>query len=167
MTSFFATPRRRLAAGALALGFACAGALAQEARQKVVLNADPLFSFGSAELSPASRAALDEFVRGVELMSTGPIRLVGHADRLGSEARNQILSEERADAVKAYLVGRGIGETRMRVESRGSAQPATQADACGGRGSAGTIACLQPDRRVAVEAAGTRLLELSHAPETP
>jgi len=167
MTSLFATPRRGLAAGALALGFACSGALAEEARQKVVLNADPLFSFGSAELGPAGRAALDDFVRGVEVMITGPIRLVGHADRLGSEARNQVLSQERADAVKAYLVSRGIGETRMRVESKGSAQPATQAHACGGRSSERTIACLQPDRRVAVETAGTRLLKLSHAPETP
>lgn len=167
MTSVFATSRRGLGAGALALGFACSGALAQEARQKVVLNADPLFSFGSAQLSPASRAALDDFVRALELMSTGPIRLVGHADRLGSEARNQILSEERADAVKAYLVGRGIGETRMRVESKGSAQPATQAQACGSGSSASTIACLQPNRRVAVEAAGTRPLKLSHAPQTP
>lgn len=175
MRSVFATPRRGLAAGALALGLACSVsvALAQDARdagsaaqsplrQKVVLNADPLFSFGSAQLSPASRAALDDFVRAFELMSAGPIRLVGHADRLGSEARNQILSEERADAVKAYLVGRGIGETRMRVESKGSAQPATQAETCGSGSSARTIACLQPDRRVAVETAGTRILKLSH-----
>jgi OmpA-OmpF porin, OOP family len=176
MTRPFATPRRGLAAGALALGFACSGALAQEVRdaagaaqprQKVVLNADALFSFGSAQLGPASRAALDDFAHALELMSAGPIRLVGHADRLGSEARNQILSEERAAAVKAYLVGRGIGETRMRVTSKGSAQPATQAQACGSGGSARMIACLQPDRRVAVEAAGTRPLALSHAPETP
>src|SRR3990167_8347964 len=53
MTSIFATPLRGLAAGALALGFACSGALAQEPRQKVVLNADALFSFGSAQLGPA------------------------------------------------------------------------------------------------------------------
>ncbi|TAK85184.1 MAG: OmpA family protein [Betaproteobacteria bacterium] len=173
MRSVFATPLRGLAAGALALGLACSVALAQDARdaasaarspprQKVVLNADPLFSFGSAQLSPASRAALDDFVRASELMSAGPIRLVGHADRLGSEARNQILSEERADAVKAYLVSRGIEETRIRVESKGNTQPATQAEACGSGSSARTIACLQPDRRVAVEVAGTRILKLSN-----
>lgn len=174
MTSLIDTARRGLAAaGALALGFACTEVGAQQGwnaasaaqplpRQKVVLNADPLFSFGSAKLRPASRLALDDFARGVNVMSTGPIRLVGHADRLGSEARNQILSEERADAVKAYLVSRGIEETRIRVASKGSTQPATKAGACAGRRSARTIACLQPDRRVAVEAAGTRILELSH-----
>jgi OOP family OmpA-OmpF porin len=144
---------------ALALGCACAAAIAEpQPRQKLVLNAEPQFSYGSAELRPAGRTALDDFARGVEVMTTGPIRLVGHADRLGSEARNQILSEERADAVKAYLVSRGIEETRMRVESKGSTQPATQAGACGGAGRAMTIACLQPDRRVAVEVAGTRIL---------
>ena len=41
----------------------------------------------------------------------------------------------------------------MRVESKGSTQPATRAGACGGAGRAMTIACLQPDRRVEVEAA--------------
>jgi OmpA-OmpF porin, OOP family len=157
MIRAISTYARGFAAG-IALG-ACAGASAEpQPRQKLVLNADPLFSYGSAELRPASRTALDDFARSVEVMITGPIRLVGHADRLGSAARNQILSEERADAVKAYLVSRGIGETRMRVESKGSTQPATQAGACGGRSSATTIACLQPDRRVAVEVAGTRIL---------
>ena len=146
-------------AAAVALACACLAASAEpQPRQKLVLNAEPLFSYGSAELRAASRMALDEFARDVEVMTTGPIRLVGHADRLGSKTRNQILSEERADAVKAYLVSRGIGETRMRVESKGSTQPATHAGACGGDRSAMTIACLQPDRRVAVEVAGTRLL---------
>jgi OmpA-OmpF porin, OOP family len=158
MTRSASTRARGFAAG-VALGCACAAAIAEtQPRQKLVLNADPLFSYGSAELGPASRAALDDFARSVEVMATGPIRLVGHADRLGSEARNQILSEERADAVKAYLVSRGIEQTRMRVESKGSTQPATQAGACDGASSAMTIACLQPDRRVAVEVAGTRIL---------
>jgi len=58
----------------------------------------------------------------------------------------------------AIALGRGIEETRMRVESKGSTQPATQAGACGGAGRAMTIACLQPDRRVAVEVAGTRIV---------
>lgn len=180
MTGFITNGRRGLAAaGALALGLASAQVGAQQGweasavqslpQQKVVLNADPLFSFGSAKLSSAGRLALDDFARGVEVMSTGPIRLVGHADRLGSEARNQILSEERADAVKAYLVSRGIGETRIRVESKGDTQPATKAGACGARSSARTIACLQPDRRVGVEVAGTRILNLSNlqAKEAP
>lgn len=160
MTSSFAV--------ALALGFTCAGAAAQSVpQQKIVLSADPLFSYGSAELRPASRAALDDFTRALDAMSGGPVRLVGHADRLGSEARNQILSEERADAVKAYLVSRGIGGTRIRVESKGSEQPATDAGACRGRRSATTIACLQPDRRVAVEAAGTRVLQLTEIQAKP
>jgi OOP family OmpA-OmpF porin len=84
------------------------------------------------------------------------IRAVGHADRLGSEAYNQILSEDRAEAVKAYLVGKGIEPDRVRTEGRGATQPATKPGECAGGRSEKLIACLQPDRRVGIETAGTR-----------
>jgi OOP family OmpA-OmpF porin len=47
------------------------------------------------------------------------IMAVGHADRLGSDSYNQRLSEQRVDAVKAYLVGLGIASNRMHTEGRG------------------------------------------------
>ena len=66
-------------------------------------------------------------------MSTGPIRLVGHADRLGSDARSQILSEERADAVKAYLVSRGINANRFTTVSYGEERPIADNATAAGR----------------------------------
>jgi len=152
---------RRLSSLALALALALPWAVYAQDRgiQKIVLDADARFAFGKTALHPASRAALDEFAVRLESITPGTIRLVGHADRLGSEAENQVLSEERADAVKTYLVGKGIEAHRLSTEGRGDTQPMTKAGTCGGGRSAKLIACLQPDRRVAVEVAGTRSIE--------
>lgn len=124
--------------------------------EKVTLDAGALFNFDTHELRPEGRVALDAFIVRLQGASLGTIRAIGHADRLGSEAYNQILSEDRAEAVKAYLVGRGIGPERVRAEGRGAAHPVTRPGACAGAISAKVIACLQPDRRVAIEVAGTR-----------
>jgi len=123
---------------------------------KVTLDAGVLFEFDTTELRPEGRAALDDFVGSLEGATLGMIRAVGHADRLGSEAYNQILSEDRADAVKAYLVGKGFESHRVHSEGRGAAQPVTKDGECVGGRSSKVIACLQPDRRVGIEVAGTR-----------
>jgi len=124
--------------------------------EKVTLDAGALFDFDTHDLRPEGRAALDDFVNGLKGATLGMIRAVGHADRLGSEAYNQILSEDRAGAVKAYLVGKGITPARVRAEGRGATQPVTKPGECAGDKSAEVITCLQPDRRVGIEVAGTR-----------
>lgn len=124
--------------------------------EKIWLDAGALFDFDTHELRPEGRAALDDFVGRLKGATLGMIRAVGHADRLGSEAYNQILSEDRAEAVKAYLVSKGIDPARMHAEGRGATQPVTSRGECAGGKSAQVIACLQPDRRVGIEVAGTR-----------
>lgn len=124
--------------------------------EKVMLDADVLFDYDTSELRPEGRAALDDFIDSLKGATLGKIRAVGHADRLGSEAYNQILSEDRAEAVKAYLAGNGIELRRIHAEGRGAAQPVTKRGECAEGKSAKVIACLQPDRRVGVEVAGTR-----------
>ncbi len=152
-----------LAAAACALGLACTAPLAQPAPaiEKIALESSTLFDFDAHRLRPEGRALLDAFVVRLHGATLGVIRVVGHADRLGSEAYNQILSEERAEAIKAYLIGSGIRPERVRAEGRGAAHPVTKPGECAGARSAQLIACLQPDRRVAVEVAGTRNLTLS------
>ena len=61
------------------------------------------------------------------------------------------------EAVKTYLVGKGIEANRIRAEGKGETQPVTKAGECDGSASAQVIACLQPDRRVEVEVVGTRI----------
>lgn len=153
----------RAAACALALGFACGAPFAQslpdESRldiEKVTLDAGALFDFDTYGLRPEGRAALDDFVGRLKGATLGMIRTVGHADRLGSDAYNQILSEDRAEAVKAYLVSKGIEPVRVHAEGRGATQPVTKLGECAGGKSAKVIACLQRDRRVGIEVAGTR-----------
>ncbi len=128
----------------------------ESAIEKIALDAGALFDFDAYTLSPQSRAALDEFVGRLKGATLGMIRAIGHADRLESEGYNQNLSADRAEAVKAYLVSKGIEPGRVQAEGRGAAQPVTRLGECGGSKSAKVIACLQPDRRVAIEVAGTR-----------
>jgi outer membrane protein OmpA-like peptidoglycan-associated protein len=121
---------------ALALGLLSATVSAQSipAYEKVVLDANVLFDSERWSLRPASRDALDDFVLRMRGLESHTVRVVGFADRIGSEASNQILAEERASAVKAYLVMKGIAADRVRIS-----------------------ASLRPDRRVLVEISGTRI----------
>jgi OmpA-OmpF porin, OOP family len=125
--------------------------------ERVTLDADTLFDFDKAVLRPAGRAALDDFAGKIEGIDPEMIMAVGHTDRFGSEAYNQRLSEQRVAAVKTYLVSKGIEANRMHTEGRGETQPLTKTGECDGAKSAKVIACLQPDRRVEVEVAGTRI----------
>lgn len=136
---------------------ALVAAAAQPIREKVTLDADALFDFDKAVLRPEGRAALDAFVGKLQGAELGMITAVGHTDRLGYDSYNQKLSEERAAAVKAYLVGQGIEPNTVRSEGKGETQPVTKAGDCKGGQSAEVIRCLQPDRRVEVEVSGTRL----------
>lgn len=124
---------------------------------KVTLDADTLFDFDKAVLRPAGMQALDEFLEKVKGINPEVIIAVGHADRFGSEAYNQTLSEKRAAAVKNYMVNKGIDANRIHTEGKGETQPVTKADECKGAKSAKVIACLQPDRRVDIEVVGTRI----------
>ena len=124
--------------------------------EKVTLDADALFDFDKAVLRPAGRATLDDFVGKLKGINLEVITAVGHADRFGSEAYNQRLSEQRAAAVKTYLVSRGIESDRIQTEGKGEMQPITKSDECRGAKSTKVIACLQPDRRVNIEVIGSQ-----------
>lgn len=126
------------------------------AAQRVKLNADTLFDFNKAVLRPAGREALDDFVSKSKDINPEVITAVGHADRFGSDSYNQRLSEQRAAAVKTYLLSKGIEANRIQTEGKGETQPVTKAGDCLGAKSAKVIACLQPDRRVDIEIIGTR-----------
>ncbi len=124
---------------------------------KVTLDADTLFDFDKAVLRPAGKSALDEFLDKMKGIDPEVIIAVGHADRFGSDAYNQSLSERRAASVKTYLVSKGIDANRVHTEGKGEQQPVTKAGECTGAKSAKVIACLQPDRRVEIEVVGTQI----------
>ena len=96
--------------------------------EKVTLDAGALFDFDTHDLRPEGRAALDDFVNGLKGATLGMIQ----------------------------AVGKGITPARVRAEGRGATQPVTKPGECAGDKSAEVITCLQPDRRVGIEVAGTR-----------
>lgn len=114
-----------------------------------VLSADALFAFNRAELSPAGLHALDDLT--TELKGLGDtlrsVYITGYTDRLGDDAHNRALSQQRADAVKRYLVARGVPTERIVTEGLGEADPVKH---CTAGSRAQLIACLAPNRRVEV-----------------
>ena len=126
------------------------------AAARVKLNADTLFDFDKAVLRPAGKQALDDFYAKTRDIDPEVITAVGHADRFGTDAYNQKLSEKRAESVKAYLVSKGVEPNRVYTEGKGEKQPVTKPDQCKGPKSKKVVDCLQPDRRVEIEVIGTK-----------
>ena len=128
--------------------------------EKVTFAADALFDFDKATLRPDGRARLDDLVSKLAGVSLEVIIAVGYTDRIGSDAYNLKLSQKRAQAVKDYLVGKGIEPNRVYTEGKGEANPVKQCPDPAAKGEVRNqkqlIDCLQPNRRVEVEVVGTR-----------
>ncbi|MGH8727229.1 MAG: OmpA family protein [Burkholderiales bacterium] len=127
--------------------------------QKISFSADALFDFDKAILKPDAKSMLDELASTLRGAEYDVILAVGHADRIGSESYNKKLSLRRANAVKEYLVSKGIAENRIYVEGKGEAEPVTTPADCKGLRGNKLIQCLQPDRRVDVEVTGEKPAE--------
>lgn len=109
------------------------------------------FNFDSTKLTPEAQQQLDGVAR--KLAGAKDIKsadIVGFADRIGSSAYNQRLSQKRAETVKEYLAQRGYLNTRVAdVRGLGETKSVTNCDTSMPR--ANQIACLSADRRVEVE----------------
>jgi OOP family OmpA-OmpF porin len=125
---------------------------------RVSFAAESLYGFDRAELRPEGKVALDTFLREMQGSSFEFVVVEGHTDRLGSTAYNQKLSQERADAVKAYLVNSGgLNPAKVTAVGKSESMPVTKAEDCKGHAqTAKLVACLQADRRVEIEVSGTR-----------
>ncbi|TAK89982.1 MAG: OmpA family protein [Burkholderiaceae bacterium] len=124
--------------------------------QKVSFSADALFAFDKSELKPEGKVMLDDLAQQVKGATYESIVATGHADRIGSAAYNQDLSQRRANTVRDYLISKDVRANSISAEGKGESQPVTLAGDCKGPKNAALISCLQPDRRVDVEMQGTR-----------
>jgi OOP family OmpA-OmpF porin len=117
------------------------------AASKVTYAADAFFDFDKAVVKPAGKAKLDDLISKVKGINLEVIIAVGHTDSVGSDAYNQKLSVRRAEAVKAYLVSKGIEKNRIYTEGKGEKQPVASNKTAEGRAK---------NRRVEIEVVGTR-----------
>lgn len=114
---------------------------------KVTFAAETLFDFDKAVVKPEGRKRLDELVDSIASVNVDAIIAVGHTDSIGSDAYNLKLSMRRAEAVKAYLVSRGIAPDRVPIDGKGERQPVADNRTRDGRAK---------NRRVEIEVIGTR-----------
>jgi OmpA-OmpF porin, OOP family len=119
------------------------------------LASTELFEFNKAVLTPDARTKLDSEVVA-KLRDMKDVRFIivnGHADRLGSAQYNQKLSEKRAEAVRAYLVSKGVDASKLETLGFGKTLPVKSCPEQKNRKD--LIECLSPNRRVVVEVQGT------------
>jgi OOP family OmpA-OmpF porin len=115
--------------------------------EKVSFAAEALFDFDKAVVKSEGKAALDDLLNKLQGMNTEVMVTVGHTDSVGSDKYNQKLSMRRAEAVKAYIVSKGVDASRVYTEGKGESQPMADNKTAAGRAK---------NRRVTVEVVGTR-----------
>jgi OOP family OmpA-OmpF porin len=115
--------------------------------EKVTFAADAFFDFDKAVLKPEAQAKLADLVDKTKGINLEVVIAVGHTDAVGAGAYNQKLSVARAEAVKSFLVGKGIEKNRVYTEGKGSSNPVADNKTAEGRAK---------NRRVEVEVVGTR-----------
>lgn len=125
------------------------------ATKRFELSGDALFRFNGrtvADILPGGREQVAEIAAELRQADLTSVQVIGHTDRLGSDAYNQALSQQRALAVRSLLIDHGVPPTMISAIGAGESQPVQQCAA--DTPHATQIACLQPNRRVEIVAHG-------------
>lgn len=91
------------------------------------------FESGSANLTPLGLGILDDMANVLRSVGDKPVTITGHTDNVGNSDANLALSNERAKAVKQYLIGRNIDAARISVTGKGDLDPIASNDTEDGR----------------------------------
>lgn len=106
----------------------------EEARGVVItLSGSVLFASGKHELLPIAQSKLEEVVKALNEQGYKSILVEGHTDARGSDSANLILSERRAEAVRSFMVSRGIEASKISSQGIGEARPIASNDSADGR----------------------------------
>jgi OOP family OmpA-OmpF porin len=124
--------------------------------QKVTFSSQDLFDFNRAQIKPEGKEKLDRLADNLKGADVETIQAVGYTDRIGNKSYNQKLSEQRAEAVRNYLVSKGVPADRIQAVGKGEEDPVTSANQCQGMKLDELANCLQADRRVEVQVNATR-----------
>jgi OOP family OmpA-OmpF porin len=123
--------------------------------QKITLASKALFDFDKAILKPEGKAAIDSEIiaKLPQVQKLELVLVTGHTDRIGTQQYNQKLSERRADAVRDYLVSKGVPRDKIETLGMGKTQPVPGV-VCTMTNFRALVACLAPNRRAEVELKG-------------
>lgn len=110
---------------------------ASQAEQKIIddalKNRIIEFESGSVILAASGTKILDEMAVALNKVAGKKVKIIGHTDSSGSPAKNLILSQERAAAVKKYLTEKNVPTDYLTVEGLGSTQPVADNTTVDGR----------------------------------
>lgn len=90
---------------------------------RIELAADVLFDFDKATLQPKAEATLTKAAEFIRERGARAVRIEGHTDSKGNDAYNQKLSERRAESVRAWFAGHGLGDLSFSTRGFGETQP--------------------------------------------
>ncbi len=108
--------------------------ISEEIKKKVSVAANNiLFATGSAKLLAKSNKGLNDVVKIMQENPEMELAIDGHTDNVGSDELNQKLSDNRAAAVKAYIISKGIDESRITSAGHGEAMPIADNKIASGR----------------------------------
>ena len=119
----------------------------QSVRESVVIQADALFDFDKSVLRPDGKKSIDDALAKIQGTDLEMVIATGHTDSIGTEQYNQRLSERRAEAVKQYMVSKGIPASKITTIGKGETQPIATNKTKEGR---------QKNRRVDIEFKGVK-----------
>lgn len=155
-----AVPKAGVSAAVLPAGQIPSPAAAQSgavSRETYVLLSDTLFKFDKSSAQDMTAGGMQRLADVAKRLKTyqsiQSLNVVGHTDRLGSDAHNNKLSLARANAVQTYLESLGVKSSAFKATGKGKLEPVSQACSAS-LGRAVLIQCLQADRRVTIEVTG-------------
>lgn len=100
---------------------------------KLEIPSDISFDSGSYQIKSNLRPVLDRFAVTLNQNPVTTVRIIGHTDNRGTDAINNPLSVNRADATRDYLVTRGVQLNRIAIDGRGSREPIASNNTAEGR----------------------------------
>ena len=105
----------------------------QDNRLKLDIPSDVSFDVGRAAIKPNFAPILSQFATSLNQNPVSTVTIIGHTDNTGSDAVNNPLSIDRAEAARDYLVSRGVARTRIATDGRGSREPVADNSTQAGR----------------------------------
>ena len=105
----------------------------QTERGMVLTLGDVLFDTGKATLKPGAYTTIDRLAQVLNSSRSSRVVIEGHTDSVGSDATNQALSEQRAQAVQSGLLQRGVSGSQISSVGKGESTPVAGNDSASGR----------------------------------